>query len=118
MKKNSHQKRITTSCNALIISVFLLFSNAVGAQEMVWVSAVLNPLLFKTTTKNAESAINSYWEKYSRKGNYLFREPYSVTRESMPDGKILTIGIYGPEDEPWFVLYSIDGILVKYKILQ
>lgn len=119
MEMNIYSKSIILPCKALIMAIFIFFSNALFAQSMEWISEVLNPLLFKSTTKQAENAINSYWNKnLSTSNNYLFGGPSQVRKESMSDGHIVTIGIYGPEDEPWFVLYSIDGVLVKYKTLQ
>ncbi|MCC8994168.1 MAG: hypothetical protein LM550_10880 [Candidatus Contendobacter sp.] len=88
-----------------------------GNFDWDWVGTVLQPMLYKASIKEAqvaltESRLNPFNEPR------WFASPSDSTSESMPDGNIIKIYIYGPSDNPWLALYSINGILVKFKTLD
>lgn len=99
----------------MLIIIMLTFSSIThSADSLYWVNPILKPMLFKSTLSDAEkklqeSAVNSGWFEH---------RSAQIQTESMSDGRIAQICIYGPSDNPWLVMYAIDGILVKYKTLN
>lgn len=97
----------------LIISALLSFSSSSYSasdddESYCSVKSTLTELLFKGTVHQAEKILGSCnaWYKYTSR----------VTTESTSDGHLVQIRIYGPDD-PWLVIYSINNIIVKFKIL-
>jgi hypothetical protein len=50
--------------------------------------------------------------------NGYFEVTSNVTSQSTSDGHLVKIRIYGPEEQPFLVLYSVNEIIIGYKILR